>query len=166
MENNYGVGLYNRESGSFYFTNPGLAKFKDKYGNESSDFTTLWNNKEYTFKSKTTSPLLIPDTTPEQIQSIRKQFAKNYAIKWFFTTKRYKDLVKAGGYIPATYDEDTEYKDVAQACLTALPKSQMVVTDVPKVSDSEFKSKAVGRNENLEQAFKDYQIPELGEQSM
>jgi hypothetical protein len=161
MENNYGVGLYNE--GIFYFTNPGLAKFKDKFGNESSDFTTLWNNKEYTFKSKTTSPLLIPDTTPEQVQSIRKQFAKNYATKWFFTTKRYQELVKKGGYIPATYDEDTEYKDVAQACLTALPKSQMVVKDMPKVQESDFKgSKAIGKDENLENAFRDYNIPQLG----
>lgn len=160
MENNYGVGLYNE--GIFYFTNPGLAKFKDKFGNESSDFTVLWNNKEYTFKSKTTSPILIPNTTPEEVQSIRKQFANKYATKWFFTTKRYQELVKKGGYIPATYDEDTEFKDVIQACLTPLPKSQMIINDIPKISDSDFKSKAVGRNENLEQAFKDYSIPELG----
>lgn len=162
MENNeYGVGLY--REGTFYFTNPGLAKFTDKFGNESTDFSTLWNNKEYTFKGKTTVPLLIPNTTPEEVQNIRKQFAKNYATKWFFTTKRYKDLVKKGGYIPATYDEDAEYKDVIQSCLTPLPKSQLEVKEMPKVSESDFKgSKAVGRNENLEQAFKDYQIPELG----
>ena len=164
MENNqYGVGLY--REGTFYFTNPGLAKFTDKQGNVSTDFSTLWNNKEYTFKGKTTVPLLIPNTTPEEVQNIRKQFAKNYATRWFFTTKRYKDLVKKGGYIPATYDEDAEYKDVIQACLTPLPKSQMGVRDMPKVKEEDFKgSKAVGKDENLEQAFRDYQIPTLGQQ--
>lgn len=160
-KNTYGVGLYNE--GVFYFTNPGLAKFKDKFGTESTDFSTLWNNKEYTFKGKTTVPLLIPSTTPEEIQSIRKQFAKNYATAWFFTTKRYKDLVKAGGYIPATYDEDTEYGAVYQACLTALPKSQLSVRDLPNNTEDELKgSKAVGSKANLEKIFEDYEIPELG----
>jgi hypothetical protein len=161
MENNYGVGLY--QDGVFYFTNPGIGKFKDKFNNESTDFTTLWNNNEYTFKEKTTVPLIIPNTTPEEIQNIRKQFAKNYATAWFFTTKRYKDLVKKGGYIPATYDEDTEYKDVIQACLTPLPKSQLEVKELPKIDERNFKgSKAIGKNTNLNEAFKDYEIPELG----
>lgn len=164
MENNYGVGLY--REGTFYFTNPGLAKFTDKQGNISTDFSTLWNNKEYTFTGKTTVPLLIPNTTPEEVQSIRKQFAKNYAVAWFHTSKKYKDLVKKGGYIPATYDEDTEYKDVIQACLTPLVKSEMEVKDMPKVKESDFVgSKAIGKDENLENAFRDYNIPTLGVQN-
>lgn len=165
MDNNYGVGLYN--DGVFFFTNPGIAKFKDKYGNVTTDFSTLWNNKEYTFKGKTTVPLLIPNTTPEDIQNIRKQFAKNYATAWFFTTKRYQELVKKGGYIPATYNEDTEYLDVIQACLTALPKSQLEVKDLPNTTEDELKgSKAVGSKANLEKIFEDYEIPELGAQSV
>jgi hypothetical protein len=164
MENQYGVGLF--KEGVFYFTNPGLAKFTDKFGNESTDFSTLWNNKEYTFKGKTTVPLLIPNTTPEEVQNIRKQFAKNYATKWFFTTKRYKDLVKKGGYIPATYDEDTEFKDVIQACLTPLPKSQAEVKDLPRDNEKNYKgTKAIGKNADLNAVFADYEIPTLGEQS-
>lgn len=164
MENSYGIGLYN--DGVFFFTNPGIGKFKDRFGNETTDFTTLWNSREYTFKGKTTVPLIIPDTTPEQIQNIRKQFAKNYAKAWFFTTKRYKELVKKGGYIPATYDEDAEYKEVIQACLTALPKSVAEVKEVPKLKDSDFTggSKAISDRTNLERAFEDYQIPILGAQ--
>lgn len=165
MDNNYGVGLYNE--GVFYFTNPGLTKFKDKFVNESTDFSTLWNNKEYTFKGKTTVPLLIPSTTPEEIQSIRKQFAKNYATAWFFTTPRYKELVKKGGYIPATYDEDTEYLNVIQACLTSLPKSQLSVREMPKTDENDLKgSKAIGKTVDLNEAFKDYEIPILGQQSI
>lgn len=160
-----GVGLY--QDGVFFFTNPGIAKFKDRQGNITTDFSTLWNNREYTFKGKTTVPLLIPSTTPEEIQSIRKQFAKNYAIAWFFTTPRYKELVKKGGYIPATYDEDTEYQSIIQACLTALPKSQMIVKEVSKSSEQDFKgSKAVGSKANLEKIFEDYEIPLLGVQEV
>lgn len=163
MENNYGIGLYN--DGVFFFTNPGIAKFKDIVGNVTADWSTLWNNREYSFKGKTTVPLLIPNTTPEEVQSIRKQFAKNYATAWFHTTKRYQDLVKKGGYIPATYNEDTEYKEVIQACLTPLPKSNAAVREIPKINEAEeFKgSKAIGKSADLNEAFKDYEVPELGQ---
>lgn len=163
MENQYGVGLY--QDGTFFFTNPGLFKRKDREGNETTDFSTLWNNKEYTFKGKTTTPLIIQGEPPENVQHIRKQFAKNYAQAWFFQTPRYRELVKKGGYIPATYSEDDEYKATIQACLTALPKSQAAVKEMPKSKDSDFKgSKAIGKNTDLNAAFADYQIPELGAQ--
>ena len=71
MENNYGSGLY--QDGTFYFTNPGLAKFKTKEGDITTDFCALWNNKEYTFKGKTTSPLIIAGEPPENVQHIRFQ---------------------------------------------------------------------------------------------
>jgi len=166
MENNqYGVGLY--QDGVFYFTNPALFKHKDKEGNLTTDFSTLWNNKEYTFKGKTTVPLVIQGEPPENVQHIRKQFAKNYAKAWFHQTKRYQELVKKGGYIPATYDEDAEFKDVIQACLTPLPKSQAEVRDLPRDNEKNYKgSKAIGKNSVLNEVFADYQIPELGEQSV
>jgi len=163
MENNYGVGLY--QDGVFYFTNPGLFERINKQGNKTTDFSTLWNNKEYTFKGKTTVPLVIANEPPENVQYIRKQFAKNYAQAWFHQSKKYKELVKKGGYIPATYDEDAEFKDVIQACLTPLPKAQIIVRDMPKDSDASFKgTKVVGKNQDLNQIFKDYEIPELGTQ--
>jgi len=156
MENNYGIGLY--QDGTFYFTNPGL---------DGEDFTALWNNKEYTFKSKTTVPLIIPGETPENVQIIRKRFAKAYAQKIFHKSKKYKDLVKAGGYIPATYDEDVEFKTAIQACLTPLPKSQATIKDLPKDTEEHYKgSKAVGNSTNLNEAFKDYEIPTLGVQNI
>lgn len=161
MENNYGVGLY--QDGVFYFTNPGLAKFKTREGDETKDFVTLWNNKEYTFKGNTTSPLIIPNTTPEEVQHIRKKFAKSYATLWFFQTPRYRELVKKGGYIPATYDEDTEYAKVTQACLTPLPKSQVEVKDLPRDNEKNYKgTKAIARGADLNAVFQDYEIPTLG----
>lgn len=161
-QNNYGVGLY--QDGVFYFTNPGLFKSRNRNGEETFDWSTLWNNVNYDFPAKMTVPLLIPRATPEEIQHIRKVFAKNYATAWFFQTPKYKKMVKDGGFIPATYNEDTEYQDVIQACLKPLPKSQAVITEVPRsVTESDLKgSKAVGSKANLEKVFEDYEIPELG----
>lgn len=162
MENNYGTGLY--QDGVFYFTNPGLVKSRDIEGNETLDWSCLWNNKEYTFKAKTTVPLIIAHEPPENIQNIRKLFAKKYAQAWFFQTKRYKELVKKGGFIPAGYNEDQEIKEVTQACLTPLPKSHAIIKDLPRESEDIFKgSKALKSGQDLNEAFKDYTVPELGE---
>jgi len=162
MENNYGKGLY--QDGVFYFTNPGLFKSRNREGVETHDFTTLWNNREYTFKGETTVPLVIANETPENIQKIRKIFAKNYAQAWFHQSKRYKDLVKAGGGLPATYNEDTEFGNVIQACLTPLPKSEVVTKDLPRESEESYlNSKAISDTADLNQVFKDYEPPTLGQ---
>ncbi len=164
MENQYGVGLY--QDGVFYFTNPGLVKSRTPEGDETLDWTGFWNNKEHKFKANTTSPMNIPNETPENVQVIRKRFAQKYGQDWFHQSKRYKELVKKGGYTPATYDLDEEAKDVIQACLTPLPKSQMEVKEVPRqITDDKFKgSRAVKDNQSLNEVFKDYEIPTLGAQ--
>lgn len=161
MENKYGTGLY--QDGVFYFTNPGIFKMKNREGVETKDFTALWNNKEYTFKEKTTVPLVIANEPPENIQHIRKLFAKKYAQSWFHQTKRYKDLVKQGKNLPATYNEDSEFQDVIQSCLTPLPKGQLEVKEMPKDSEENYKgSKAIRPGQDLNQVFADYEPPQLG----
>lgn len=163
MENNYGTGLY--QDGVFYFTNPGLYKMRNRDGVETKDFTALWNNKEYIFKEKTTASLVIASEPPENIQHIRKVFAKKYAQGWFHQTKRYKDLVKQGQNMPATYNEDAEFGSVIQACLTPLPKSQVEVKEMPKDSEENYKgTKAIRPGQDLNQIFKDYEPPLLGTQ--
>ncbi len=163
MNNTYGTGLY--QDGVFYFTNPGLYKMRNRDGVETKDFTALWNNKEYLFKEKTTVPLVIANEPPENIQHIRKVFAKKYAQGWFHQTKRYKDLVKQGKNLPATYNEDTEMGNIIQACLTALPKGQLEVKDMPKDSEDNYKgSKAIRPGQDLNAMFKDYEPPLLGTQ--
>lgn len=160
---NYGVGLY--QDGVFYFTNPGLVKSRTKEGDITLDWKVLWNNREYTFTGKTTVPMVIAGEPPENIQNIRKLFAKKYAQAWFFQTKRYQDLVKKGGYIPATYDEDTEMKEVIQACLTSLPKSQAEIKEMPRDKETNYKgTKAVKSGQDLNAIFADYEIPQLGTQ--
>ena len=159
MENNYGVGLYS--DGIFYFTNPGLLKDENK---KPADWSVLWNNKEYTFKANTTVPMIIANEPPENVQNIRKMFAKKYAQAVFHQSKAYQDLVKRGGYIPATYDEDASFKDAIQACLTPLPKSQATVREMPKDSESNYRAtKAVKDGADLNRIFEDYEPPQLGQ---
>lgn len=154
MTENYGVGLYNE--GVFYFTNP-----------TNDEFVARWNNVDYVFKPKTTVPLLIANEPPENTQEIRKKFAKKLALQVFHQSKRYKELVKSGGYIPATYDEDTELGATIQACLTPLPKSSAMVKPNAPESDSNYKAtKAVKSGANLEKMFEDQEVPELGEMSV
>lgn len=164
MENklDYGAGLY--QDGVFFFTNPGIYKNPDG----TKDWSALWNNREYRFKGNTTVPLTIMGEPPENVQIIRKRFAKKYAVDCFHQSKRYAELVKKGGYIPATYDEEGEngeYTKVIQACLTPLPKSSAEIKDMPRDKESNYKaSKAVRVGQDLNKVFEDYQIPELGQQ--
>jgi hypothetical protein len=165
MENNYGTGLY--QDGVFYFTNPGIYKNpkgeKTKEEDTTMDWSVLWNNKEYTFKGQTTVPLVIPGEPPENIQAIRKKFAKKYAQACFHQSKKYQDLVKKGGYIPATYDEDTEFVDMIQACLTPLAKSSVAVKELPRDAEKNYSSKAMKTGEDLNKAFAEYEVPTLGQ---
>jgi len=66
--------------------------------------------------------------------------------------------------LPATYNEDNEFKDVIQACLTPLPKGQITVRDLPRDSEENYKgSKAIRPGQDLNMAFADYEPPTLGE---
>jgi len=164
MENSYdyGSGLY--QDGVFYFTNPGLFEMRDRDGGMTKDFTALWNNKEYRFKAGTTVPLVIANEPPENIQHIRKVFAKKYAQAWFHQTERYNQLVEKGKNLPATYDEDTEFGHVIQQCITPLPKSKLEVMDAPRIIDEKnfTATRAVSDKQDLNSVFADYEPPTLG----
>lgn len=150
MSEDYGQGLYNE--GTFYFTNP-----------TGEQFVARWNNVDYVFDAKSTVPLIIANEPPENIQEIRKKFAKKLALQVFHQSKRYKELVKAGGYVPATYDDDTELGAIIQSCLTPLPKSLATVKQVAPEPDSNYRAtKAVRKGQNLEKLFEDQEVEELG----
>lgn len=61
-------------TGVFYFTNSWVDE----------PFTGKWGNKEYTFPANSTSPMLIPEHSPLEIQQIRKKFARDWAEQDFF----------------------------------------------------------------------------------
>lgn len=146
-------------NGVFYFTN-----WSDE------DFVGVWNSKQYSFPKKSTSPMIIPEHSPVEIQNIRKKFAKNLAEREFYKSKEYGRLMSQernpdgsprlnslhqGG----TYSMN-ELAPYIQKCLEPLPMSHVVVTDVPKENvedklsrneDGELNTTAIDRKTSLTQ---------------
>lgn len=73
-------------SGLFYFTN---------WSNE--DFVAKWGGKEYVYPAQTTSPMVIPEHSPLEIQNIRKKFAQDLAEREFFKGNGYENLRRIEG---------------------------------------------------------------------
>ena len=70
-------------TGTFSFTN-----WTDK------DFVGKWGGKEYHFAAQTTSPMIIPEHSPLEVQHIRKKFAKDLAEREFYNSSEYNRLFK------------------------------------------------------------------------
>lgn len=125
--------------GVFRFTNP---------TNEA--FTAKWNGKAYTFPPMKTSPMIITDATPVEVQSIRKKFAKELAEHEFFKGDEAKRLqaIERNGNGPAlnsihqanTYSLDNLQKMI-QKCLDPLPVERASVEAVDKPDITEQLSK-------------------------
>lgn len=56
------------------------------------EFVGVWNKKEYHFAANSTSPMIIPEHSPLEIQHIRKKFAKDLAEREFFKKEKYEQL--------------------------------------------------------------------------
>lgn len=140
MENNYGEGLY--KDGVFYFTNTSKDEFKH-----------LWNNVEYTFPAESTTPMIIRNEPPENIQAIRKRFAFDWAVEQFHSGKEYARLSKMGNGLPPTYNEKI-LEPWIEMCLNPLPMAQIKTRELPKEDERKFKSsKAVKDGGNLNKEF-------------
>lgn len=109
--------------GVFRFSNP-----------DDEDFVGVWGSKEYLFPAQTTSPMVIPEHSPLEIQNIRKKFAKDLAVKMFYKSKAYKVMAGQEGkpgnrtmnsiHQAATYT-DVELTPYIQQCLKPLTVSQL-----------------------------------------
>lgn len=108
------------------------------------DFIGKWDGKEYRFAAGTTSPIIIADQTPLEIQSIRKKFAKDLAEQEFFKGQGYAQLhlqernndgsprlnsIHQAG----TYSIET-LAPFIQRCLEPLAVARAVVTEAQKVN--------------------------------
>lgn len=121
--------------GTFRFTN-----FTD------DDFKARWDNIEYTFPAMKTTPMIIPSATPEQVQSIRKKFAKELAVQeWYKTDKFNRMNAHTPGGRPALYT-DSDIAPFAQKCLEPLPIAQATIKVLPKEDESRFRKDRKGRN--------------------
>lgn len=117
--------------GVFRFTN---------WSNE--EFVGMWGSKEYHFPANSTSPIVIPEHSPLEVQHIRKKFAKDLAEREFFKSTNYakfksqetnndgsprlNSIHQAGQYSTA------ELAKLIQRCLEPLPVSRATVTEAPK----------------------------------
>ena len=117
--------------GTFRFTN-----WSDE------DFVGRWGGREYVFPKQTTSPMVITEATPLEVQQIRKKFAKDLAEREFTKGEAFQRLLKqernadgtgrlnsmhqAGSY---GIDQLTPF---IQKCLEPLPVSHAAVKAAPK----------------------------------
>lgn len=118
--------------GVFRFTN-----FTDR------EFKAKWDNVEYTFPAKSTTPLVM-NATPQEIQHIRKKFARELAIQEFSKSDKIKELDKLNpigltSFQGAVTYTDNELTDFVQRCLEPLSVAQAKVKVLPKQDESNFK---------------------------
>lgn len=115
-------------TGVFYFTN-----WSDE------DFVGVWGSKEYLFPKLSTSPMVIPEHSPLEIQHIRKKFAKDLAEREFYRSKEYKTLQKTEGtpgnrtlnsIHQATAYSINELTPYIQKALAPLPVARATVSKV------------------------------------
>ncbi len=120
--------------GVFRFTN-----FTD------TDFKAKWGNVEYTFPAMKTTPMVM-NSTPLEIQHIRKKFAKELAILEFYKTPKFVGMnAHTPGGTPALYT-DADLAPLIQRCLEPLPLAQMKAKILPKTDESKFSKDSKGRN--------------------
>jgi len=99
------------------------------------DFTAKWNNIAYTYKAMSTSPMIISGATPEEVQHIRKKFARELAEREFYKSERYDELNKqalpGSGNVASIYTEQ-DLEPYIQKCLEPLPLSQASAKQLPR----------------------------------
>ena len=110
------------------------------------DFTAKWGSMSYTFPAQKTTPLIIAGTTPEEVQNIRKKFAKEYAEQMWYGTDKFKSMnnVVPGG-LPALYT-DSDLQPFIQSCLEPLEIARATVKVLPKGNDSYLSKDNKGKN--------------------
>lgn len=159
----YETTLPENFTGVFHFTN---------WSNE--DFTGKWGGKQYLFQAETTSPMVIPEHSPLEIQHIRKKFAKDLAEREYFKSQQYKNLMKQernpdgsprlnGIHSAGTYSVD-QLTPFIQKCLEPLPIARALVTESPKEAieeklsrneDGDLNTEAIGLRDNLRKKAQD-----------
>lgn len=108
----------------------------------SEEFVGKWGGKEYHFEALKTSPIVMPEFSPLEIQNIRKKFAKDLAEREFFRSTQYgkfqaqernndgsarlNSIHSAGTY------SMTDLTPFIKKCLEPLPIAQALVRDTPK----------------------------------
>lgn len=106
------------------------------------EFVGKWGNKEYHFAPNATSPMIIPEHSPLEIQHIRKKFAKDLSEREFYKSKKYEIFRKPEGtlgnrtmsgiHTASTYTID-DLAEGIQKCLTPLEMKKAFVQNVETI---------------------------------
>ncbi len=87
------------------------------------------------------SPMIISNATPEEVQHIRKKFAREYAVREFSLSGKFREMDAAAapgsGVVPAIYT-DSDLAPYVQQCLEALPAGRATAKAMPKEDTSKF----------------------------
>lgn len=133
------------------------------------DFVGTWGKKEYTYPAQSTSPMVIPEHSPLEVQHIRKKFAKDLAEREFFKGQKYETLrspegtlgnrTMSGIHTASTYSLE-DLKENIQRCLKPLEIKQAKVKQVESVpledmlsknEDGEMNTRAVSSKDSLKE---------------
>lgn len=91
------------------------------------EFIGMWNKVAYRFPPNSTSPMIISNATPEEVQHIRRKFAKELGEREFYRSDRYKELDSqarpGSGNVAAIYT-DEDIAPFVQRCLEPLPEAR------------------------------------------
>jgi len=109
------------------------------------DFAAKWDSVEYTFPAQKSTPMVIANATPLEIQSIRKKFARELAVREFYATDKFKGMenVPPGG-LPALYT-DSDLTPFIQKCLEPLPQAIAKVKVLPRDSEENYRKNTKGK---------------------
>lgn len=126
--------------GVFRFTN-----------NSDQDFKARWNKIEYTFPALKTVPIIIPGASPEEVQNIRKKFAREWAEQQFYKTDKFKylDSPERGSH-PAIYSE-SDLEPLIQKCLEPLQTGTVTAQALPRDKTEYSKNTIVLDKDDLAQ---------------
>ena len=104
------------------------------------EFIGTWGKKQYHFASETTSPMIIPEHSPLEIQNIRKKFARDLAEREFYKSDKYTFFMKQERNSDGTAKLNSIHSSVAytiddlkegiQACLKPLGIKRAFVESV------------------------------------
>lgn len=134
------------------------------------DFVGKWGGKEYVFPALSTSPMIIPEHSPLEIQHIRKKFAKDLGEREFFKSASYKKLQaqernsdgtpKLNSIQQAGTYSTESLTSFIQKCLEPLPIKKAIVQEAQKEKledklsrneDGELNSEAIDKKTSLKQ---------------
>lgn len=103
------------------------------------DFVAKWGSKEYHYPKNASSPMVIPEHSPLEIQNIRKKFAKDLAEREYFKSAAYGKLLsqertpegtpKLNGIQSAGTYTLSDLSSNIQRCLEPLPIVKAFVSD-------------------------------------